>query len=77
MSQKIRQLDAIVQTACEGHSPSNAQTIFGEEKICIVLDGLRGERVAEPRRREGVAESLYYCDDPVKTAVIDWGCSAG
>ena len=32
-----------------------------EEKICIVLDGLRGEcSIAELCRREGIAESLYY-----------------
>ena len=32
-----------------------------EEKIRIVLDGLRGEHsIAELCRREGVAESLYY-----------------
>ena len=32
-----------------------------EEKIRIVLDGLRGEvRIAELCRREGIAEGLYY-----------------
>ena len=32
-----------------------------EEKIRIVLDGLRGEcSIAELCRREGLAESLYY-----------------
>ena len=32
-----------------------------EEKIRIVLDGLRGEHsVAELCRREGIAESVYY-----------------
>ena len=32
-----------------------------EEKIRIVLSGLRGEdRIAELCRREGIAESLYY-----------------
>ena len=32
-----------------------------EEKIRIVLDGLRGEvSVAELRRREGIAANLYY-----------------
>ena len=31
-----------------------------EEKICIVLDGLRGEdSIAELCRREGIAQSLY------------------
>ncbi len=33
----------------------------GEEKIRIVLEGLRGEQsVAELCRREGISESLYY-----------------
>jgi transposase len=32
-----------------------------EDKIRFVLDGLRGEvSIAEPCRREGIAESLYY-----------------
>ncbi len=32
-----------------------------EEKIRIVLDGLRGEfSIAELCQREGIAESLYY-----------------
>ena len=32
-----------------------------EEKIRIVLDGLRGEdSIAELCRREGIAQSLYY-----------------
>ena len=32
-----------------------------EEKIRIVLDGLRGEdSIAEPRRREVINQSLYY-----------------
>jgi transposase len=32
-----------------------------EEKICIVLDGLRGEEtIAELCRREGIAQSIYY-----------------
>jgi len=32
-----------------------------EEKIRIVLDGLRGEEtIAELFRREGIAQSIYY-----------------
>ncbi len=32
-----------------------------EEKIRIILDGLRGEdSIAELCRREGIAQSLYY-----------------
>ena len=34
---------------------------LAEEKIRIVLDGLRGENsISELCRREGIAESLYY-----------------
>jgi transposase len=33
---------------------------FAEEKIRIVLDGLRGEHSIAELRREGIAESLYY-----------------
>ena len=37
------------------------QHYSAEEKIRIVLDGLRGEHsIAELCRREGIAESLYY-----------------
>ena len=33
----------------------------GEEKIRIVLEGLRGEEtIAELCRREGISESVYY-----------------
>ena len=31
-----------------------------EEKIRIVLEGLRGESIAELCRREGIASSMYY-----------------
>ena len=35
--------------------------VSAEEKIRIVLDGLRGESsISELCRREGIAESLYY-----------------
>ena len=47
-----------------------------EENIWIVLDGLRGESsIAELRRREGIALSLYYAwsklfnADQVHTAI--------
>ena len=37
-----------------------------EEKIRIVLDGLRGESsISELCRREGIAESLYYERRPI------------
>jgi transposase len=45
----------------EGHPPRDAQAVFSEEKIRIVLEGLRGEdSIAELCRREGIAQSLYY-----------------
>jgi transposase len=56
----------------ETPSPSSEQVVkdirratrkhhSAEEKIRIVLDGLRGEySIAELCRREGIAESLYY-----------------
>ncbi len=37
------------------------QTYSSEEKIRIVLAGLRGEEtISVPCRREGISESLYY-----------------
>ncbi len=40
---------------------SGRKQYSAEEKIRIVLDGLRGEHsIAELCRREGIAESLYY-----------------
>ena len=50
----------IVGTGCEGHQGATRKQ-YAEEKIRIVLDGLRGEySVAEMCQREGIAESLYY-----------------
>jgi transposase-like protein len=41
--------------------PATRKRYSAEEKIRIVLDGLRGEHsIAELCRREGIAESLYY-----------------
>ncbi len=43
---------AIKRKTCKQYS--------AEEQIRIVLDGLRGEdSIAEPCRREGIAQSLY------------------
>ena len=40
---------------------SSRNRYSGEEKIRIVLEGLRGEEtVAELCRREGISESVYY-----------------
>ena len=44
-----------------------------EEKIRIVLDGLRGEySIAELCRREGIAESLYYSWSKEFTVCSAW-----
>ena len=59
---EIRDLRSVVSRATgQRHSPRHAAAFSAEEKIRIVLDGLRGEAsIAELCRREGIAESLYY-----------------
>ncbi len=45
----------------EGHPSRHARQFSAEEKIRIVLEGLRGEEsIAELCRREGIASSMYY-----------------
>ena len=45
-----------------------------EEKIRIVLEGLRGEEsIAALCRREGIAESLYYSDSTHDAQRMLWG----
>ena len=44
----------------EEHSPGHPEALWSEEKIRIVLDGLRGKEDRGVCRREGIAESLYY-----------------
>ena len=52
--------DAAEQTARDIRRRTRKQ-YSAEEKIRIVLSGLRGEdSIAEMCRREGIAESLYY-----------------
>jgi Transposase len=51
-----------------------------EEKIRIVLDGLRGEHsIAELCRREGIAESLYYSwsKEFLEAGIYAWLALAG
>jgi len=58
---EIRDTERVIRTGRKEHPPSDAQALFGLDKIRIVLDGLRGEySIAELCRREGIAESLYY-----------------
>jgi transposase len=56
----------LVRAAREEHSAGHSQAVVGrkqysaEERIRIVLDGLRGESsIAELCRQEGIAEGLY------------------
>ena len=45
----------------EGPPACDAPAVLAEEKIRIVLEGLRGEEsIAELCRREGIASSMYY-----------------
>lgn len=49
--------ERLVKTICR----ATRKQYSAEEKTRIVLDGLRGESsIAEPCRREGIAEGLYY-----------------
>ena len=61
----MRQKSANPETPSErllrGIRRATLKQYSAEEKIRIVLDGLRGEvTIAELCRREGIAESLYY-----------------
>lgn len=43
------------------YTPCDPPAFSAEDKIRIVIDGLRGDyRIAELYRREGIAQSLYY-----------------
>ena len=45
----------------QGYSRATREQYSAEEKIRIVLDGLRGEEtIAELCRCEGIAQSIYY-----------------
>ena len=61
MSQKLKGLkDGAEATVCDIRRRTRKQ-YSAEEKIRIVVAGLRGEdSIAELCRREGIAESLYY-----------------
>ena len=46
---------------CNAYRRATRKQYSAEEKIRIVLDGLKGEdSIAELCRREGIAQSLYY-----------------
>ena len=49
------------EDAIQGHSARFRRHFSAEEKIRVVLEGLRGEEsIAELCRREGIASSMYY-----------------
>ena len=61
MRQKSRTTDLSSEEIVKGIRRATRKRYSAEEKICIVLDGLRGERsIAELCRHEGVAEGVVY-----------------
>jgi|SRR6185369_2482427 transposase len=61
MRQKSRTTDLSSEEIVKNIRRATRRRHSAEEKIRIVLDGLRGEiRIAELCRREGIAEGLYY-----------------
>ncbi len=61
MSQKSSAEAGSTQKVIRDIRRATRRQYSAEEKIRIVLDGLRGESsIAELCRREGIAESLYY-----------------
>ena len=59
--QKSGQLDSSSERLVKNIRRATRKQYSAEEKIRVVLDGLRGENsIAELCRREGIAESLYY-----------------
>ena len=61
MRQKSVPLESSSERIVKNIRPATRKRHSSEEKIRIVLDGLRGESsIAELCRREGIAEGLYY-----------------
>ena len=61
MRQKSNSTPASSETFVRNIRRATRKHHAAEEKIRIVLDGLRGETsIAELCRREGIAESMYY-----------------
>jgi putative transposase len=61
MRQKSHSTDLSSEEIVKGIRRATRKRYSAEEKIRIVLDGLRGERsIAELCRQEGIAEGLYY-----------------
>ena len=61
MKQKSGTGQSASRTSAEGHPAPDPRQYSAEEKIRIVLEGLRGEEnISELCRREGIAASMYY-----------------
>ena len=61
MRRKSHATDLPSEELFKGIRRATRKRYSAEEKIRIVLDGLRGERsIAELCRHEGIAEGLYY-----------------
>jgi transposase len=61
MKQKSGQPNAPAETLVRDIRRATRRQFSAEEKIRIVLEGLRGEdSIAELCRREGIATSMYY-----------------
>ena len=61
MNQKPRGRTASSERIIRDIKRKTRKQYSAEEKIRVVLDGLRGEdSIAELCRREGIAQSLYY-----------------
>ena len=61
MRQQTRPLKEPAEKVVQDIRRATRKHYSGEEKIRIVLAGLRGEdSIAEHCRREGIAQSLYY-----------------
>src|SRR5262245_44798721 len=61
MSQKSGSVKELAEKVVKDIRRETRKRHSQEEKLCIVLSGLRGEEsIAELCRREGIAQSLYY-----------------
>ena len=61
MRQQTRPLKEPAEKSVQGIRRATRKHYSVEEKIRIVLEGLRGEdSIAELCRREGIAQNLYY-----------------
>ena len=58
---EIRARKSTGRTSAEGYPRQTRRQFSAEEKIRIVLEGLRGEEsISELCRREGISASMYY-----------------